>query len=151
MKGVVSEQTRRKGDIVTNSKEALKKRADARFKKDERVRESTKAMLEYEAEGRAVREKTARLRALRLDKEAAEKNEGVAADSGQPLVARKRRTMAASRKNARMQSRLEKAARENPNLSVDYEVQAKILREKTARLKALRLAKEAAEKKHSGA
>lgn len=89
MKGVVSEQTRRKGDIVTNSKEALKKRADASFKKDERVREGTKAMLDYEAEGRAVREKTARLRALRLDKEAAEKNEGVAADSGQPLGARK--------------------------------------------------------------
>jgi hypothetical protein len=81
MKGVVSELTRRKGDIVTNSKEALKKQADARFKKDERVREGTKAMLEYEAESRAVREKTARLRALRLDKEAAEKNE--AADSGQ--------------------------------------------------------------------
>jgi hypothetical protein len=60
--------------IVTNSKEALKKRAEARFKKDERAREGTKAMLEYEAEGRAVREKTARLRALRLDKEAAEKN-----------------------------------------------------------------------------
>ena len=88
--GVVSEQTRRKGDIVTDSKEALKKRADARFKKDERVREGTKAMLDYEAEGRAVREKTARLRALRLDKEAAEKNEGVAADSGQPLGARKK-------------------------------------------------------------
>ena len=90
MKRVASEQTRRKGDIVTNSKEALKKQADARFKKDERVREGTKAMLEYETEGRAVREKTARLRALRLDKEAAEKNEGVAADSGQLLVARKK-------------------------------------------------------------
>ena len=90
MKGVVSEQTRRKGDIVTNSKEALKKRADASFKKDERVREGTKAMLDYEAEGRAVREKTARLRALRLDKEAAAKNEGVAADSGQLLGARKK-------------------------------------------------------------
>jgi hypothetical protein len=72
---------------MTNSKEALKKRADASFKKDERVREGRKAMLEYEAEGRAVREKTARLRALRLDKEAAE---GAAADSGQPLVARKK-------------------------------------------------------------
>ncbi|MGC2823426.1 MAG: hypothetical protein WA322_04195 [Pseudolabrys sp.] len=90
MKGVVSEQTRRKGDIVTNSMEALKKRADARFKKDERVREGKEAMLQYEAEGRAVREKTARLRALRLDKEAAEKNEGVAARAGQPLVARKK-------------------------------------------------------------
>ena len=90
MKGVVSEQARRKGGIVTNSREALKKRADARFKKDERVREGRKAMLEYETEGRAVREKTARLRALRLDKEAAEKNEGVAPDSGEPLVARKK-------------------------------------------------------------
>jgi hypothetical protein len=59
--------------------------------------------------------------------------------------------MAASGKNTRMQSRLEKAAREKSNLSVDYEVQTKILREKTARLKALRLAKEAAEKKGSGA
>jgi hypothetical protein len=49
-------------------------------------------------------------------------------------------------KNRRVQSRLEKAARENNNLSVDYEAQAKIIREKTARLKALRLAKEASEK-----
>ena len=51
--------------------------------------------------------------------------------------------MAASRKNTRTPSRLEKAARENHNLSVGYEVQAKIIREKNARLKALRLAKEA--------
>ena len=74
---------------MTNSKEALKKQANARFKKNERVREGTKAMLEYETEGRAVREKTARLRALRLDKEAAD-NEGVAADFDQPLVDRKK-------------------------------------------------------------
>jgi hypothetical protein len=90
MKRVASELTRRKGDAVTNSKEALKKQANARFKKDERAREGTKAMLEYETEGRAVREKTARLRALRLDKEAANKNEGVAAESDQALVARKK-------------------------------------------------------------
>jgi hypothetical protein len=89
MNGVVSEQTRRRGDVVTNSKEDLKKRADARFKKEERVREGEKAMLQYEAEGRAVREKTARLRALRLNKEAAEKNEEIAAGAGQPLVASK--------------------------------------------------------------
>jgi hypothetical protein len=57
--------------------------------------------------------------------------------------------MAGSSKNA--QSRLEKAARESHNLSVDYEVQAKIIREKIARLKALRLAKEASEKKNLGA
>ena len=59
--------------------------------------------------------------------------------------------MAPSSKNTRMQSRLEKAARENHNLSGDYEVRAKIIREKTARLKALRLAKEAAVKKNSDA
>jgi hypothetical protein len=58
--------------------------------------------------------------------------------------------MADSGKTTRMQSRLEKAARESHNLSVGYEVQAKIIREKTARLKALRLAKEAAEKKNLG-
>ena len=49
-----------------------------------------------------------------------------------------------------MQLRLEKAARESHNLSVGYEVQAKLIREKTARLKVLRLAKEAAEKKSLG-
>ena len=59
--------------------------------------------------------------------------------------------MAESGKTTRMQSRLEKAARESHGLSVGYEVQAKIIREKTARLKALRLAKEAAEKKNLGA
>ena len=74
---------------MTNSKEDLKKQADARFKKEERVREGKEAMLQYEAEGRAVREKTARLRALRLNKEAAERNEEIAAGAGQPLVARK--------------------------------------------------------------
>ena len=46
---------------------------------------------------------------------------------------------------------MEKIARENDNLTVDYDIQAKIIREKTARLKALRLAKEASEKKNSDA
>jgi hypothetical protein len=59
--------------------------------------------------------------------------------------------MTANPKNTRVQSRLKKIARENDNLTVDYEVQAKIIREKTARLKALRLAKEASEKKNSDA
>jgi hypothetical protein len=40
--------------------------------KEERAREGAKAMSEYEANMRAVREKTARLRALRLAKEASE-------------------------------------------------------------------------------
>ena len=55
--------------------------------------------------------------------------------------------MATNLKNTRAQTRLEKTARENAKLSADYEVQAKITREKTARLKVLRLAKEAVEKR----
>ena len=46
------------------------KRIEARFKRDERAQDGAQAMLEYLAEGRAVREKTARLRALRLAAEA---------------------------------------------------------------------------------
>ena len=61
-----------------------------------------------------------------------------------------KRTMTANPKNMRVQSRLEKTARENA-LTVGYEVQAKIVREKIARLKALRLAKEASERKNSDA
>src|SRR5450759_4509226 len=97
--------------VTNNSKEALKKRADARFKQEERALDGRKAMTEYEAQVLAIREKTARLRALRLDKEAAEKNEGSQRTPVSPRLPEKRRTMAASRKNTRMQSRLEKAAR----------------------------------------
>ncbi len=45
-----------------------------RPEKEERAKESAKAMADYEAEGRAGRAKTERLRTLRLAKEAAEKN-----------------------------------------------------------------------------
>jgi hypothetical protein len=54
--------------------------------------------------------------------------------------------MAADSKNTRAQSRLEKAAREDERVRVHYEVEAKTTAEKTARLRALRLAKEAADK-----
>jgi hypothetical protein len=47
-------------------------RADASFKKEERAKDGAKAMMEYLANGRMVRERTERLRALRLAKEAAE-------------------------------------------------------------------------------
>jgi hypothetical protein len=60
------------------SPEGVAKRAEASFKKEERAREGTKAMLEYEAEERAVRKNTERLRALRLAKEAADKVEEAA-------------------------------------------------------------------------
>lgn len=48
-------------------------RAEKSFKKQERAREGAEAWEEYEAEVRATREKTARLRALRLAREAADK------------------------------------------------------------------------------
>jgi len=48
-------------------------RAEASFRKEERAREGAKAMMEYQANGRIVREKMERLRALRLAKEAADK------------------------------------------------------------------------------
>jgi len=48
-------------------------RAEASFKKEERAREGAKAMLEYQANGRMLREKMERLRALRLAKEAADR------------------------------------------------------------------------------
>ncbi len=79
---------------MPNSKEALNKRAEASFKKEERVREGAKAMLTYEAEGRAILKNTARLRALRLAKEAAEKGEGVATDPVKPSRTRKPKTVA---------------------------------------------------------
>ena len=60
--------------IVSNSKEA-KARAEASLKrKQEQAREGPKAWAEYEAQRRAVDEKIARLKALRLAKEAAQAN-----------------------------------------------------------------------------
>jgi hypothetical protein len=63
--------------LAHNSNDA-KARAEASFKNEERAREGAKAMQEYEAEGRAVLKNTARLRALRLAKEAADKVEEAA-------------------------------------------------------------------------
>jgi hypothetical protein len=45
--------------------------------KEERERDAAKARAQYEAEGQAIRERTARLRSLRLAKEAAEPATGV--------------------------------------------------------------------------
>jgi hypothetical protein len=47
-------------------------RAEANFKKEERAKEGAKAMTEYVANGKAVRERMAELKALRLAKEAKE-------------------------------------------------------------------------------
>ena len=61
--------------MIRTSKEVLKKRADARFRKEARAVDGRKAMTEYEAQVLAIREKTARLRALRLATEAQAQNE----------------------------------------------------------------------------
>jgi hypothetical protein len=61
--------------VTMNSKEVLKKRAEARFRQEERALDGRKAMTEYEAQVLAIREKTARLRALRLAMEAQAQNE----------------------------------------------------------------------------
>ena len=58
---------------MSNSKEARALRAEASFKrKQEKAREGTKAWADYQAQYRSVDQKIARLRALRLAKEAAE-------------------------------------------------------------------------------
>ena len=59
--------------MATQSNEAARARAEATFRKEERAKEGAKAMMEYLANGRMIREKTERLKALRLAKEAAEK------------------------------------------------------------------------------
>jgi hypothetical protein len=58
--------------LGTNRSDVMN-RAEASFKKEERAKDGAKAMAEYEAQGRAIRERTARLRALRLAKEVADK------------------------------------------------------------------------------
>ena len=58
--------------MATKSDEA-RARAEANFRKEERAKDGAKAMMEYQANSRIIREKTARLRALRLAKEAADK------------------------------------------------------------------------------
>lgn len=59
--------------LPIQSNEDARARAEANFRKEERAKEGAKAMMEYQANERMVREKTERLRALRLAKEAADK------------------------------------------------------------------------------
>jgi len=71
--------------LADKSKEALE-RAEAEFKK--KTKEAATAANEYSAERLAIREKTARLRALRLAKEAAEME---AAAATKPVAPKKSR------------------------------------------------------------
>jgi hypothetical protein len=58
---------------LTARSDEVRARAEANFKKEQRAKEGAKAMMEYQANSRLVREKTERLRALRLAKEAADR------------------------------------------------------------------------------
>jgi hypothetical protein len=60
--------------ILSTGSDEARARAEASFKKKERAKDGANAMTEYQANSRMVREKTERLRALRLAKEAADKN-----------------------------------------------------------------------------
>jgi hypothetical protein len=64
--------------MPTTESDRARKRAEALFKQEERLRNGQKAMAEYETNRIAVREKTARLRALRLARDAAIKQAPVA-------------------------------------------------------------------------
>jgi len=65
-------------------------RAEASFKKEERAKDGALAMMEYLANARMVRERTERLRALRLAKEEADKDREVPTAAGKSKGAKKR-------------------------------------------------------------
>jgi hypothetical protein len=93
--------------LATRASEArsseVRARAEANFKKEERAKEGAKAMTEYQTNGRVVREQMARLRELRLAKEAAEKVAGVAAKPASKPA--KKATGAAAKSTAKSASR----------------------------------------------
>jgi len=80
---------------------AARTRAEASFKKEERAREGAQAMMEYQASTQSAREQMARLRELRLAKEAAD-NKAAAAKvaEGVKKVAAKVAVKAASKRSA---------------------------------------------------
>ena len=57
-------------------------RAEALFKKEQQLRDGQQVMAEYQDELRAMQEKTARLRALRLARDAANKNSALVKRKG---------------------------------------------------------------------
>ncbi|MEA2906547.1 MAG: hypothetical protein QOG83_896 [Alphaproteobacteria bacterium] len=77
--------------------------AQAQFAKALRAEDGKKAMSEYEAEAAAVRAKTAKLRALRLARDAAEQ----AAAAERPVVAKKKPAKKAKETSAKLAEFLE--------------------------------------------
>jgi hypothetical protein len=88
----------RKGPAMTDKSEEARLRANARFEKTQKQsREGDVVRAQYEAAGTALRERTARLKTLRLAKEAAEAAEiesnppvkAVAAKAKKPAAVKK--------------------------------------------------------------
>lgn len=66
--------------VLSKNPKEMQEKAEASFKRKEtQAREATNAMADYHAANTATREKTARLRALRLAKEAADRDTAAAA------------------------------------------------------------------------
>jgi hypothetical protein len=75
------------------SDDSKTQRADAQFRKLQRAEDGKKAMSEYEAEGVAMRAKTAKLRALRLARDSAE--QAAAPPPSVPVKKAKKKKLAA--------------------------------------------------------
>jgi len=74
--------------LAKTPKEQAQAHAEASFKrKEQQARDGKRAVLDYEAAGQAMREKTARLRSLRLAQEDADK----AAAEKKPAAAPKKK------------------------------------------------------------
>ena len=67
----------------------VRQRAEKLFKQEERERDGKAAMAEYQANAIALREKTARLRALRLAEEAEAEGQAIRAENNRRKAARK--------------------------------------------------------------
>jgi hypothetical protein len=76
-------------ETFTMNSDQTRQRAERNFRKEERDRDGRKAMSEYEAQARATRQKTARLKALRLAKEAEDAKE--AEETKEPKEAQKQK------------------------------------------------------------
>jgi hypothetical protein len=70
-------------DVMRVSMSSDQARAEALFKKEARLREGEKAMAEYEADQQRMRENIVRLRALRLARDAAPKQNGPSKEAGE--------------------------------------------------------------------
>lgn len=86
--------------LRTNPEQALA-RAEAQFKKkEEQRREGQQAMAEYQAQAVATREKTERLRALRLAREEAARRKGPAVKRSPDAPVKRKADAPARRKTA---------------------------------------------------